>query len=161
MAAAEKYGYRIAFFPHPTLQPFEDLFVHGDSVSVVSPNSSYREIYQKGSLLVTDYSSMVFDFAYMKKPVLYTQFDKEEFFSGEHVCTAGYFDYERDGFGEVEYDLTSTVDRIIDYMANGCQMKPEYRRRVDEFFAYHDRNNCQRVYEKVMEAMTDYAQKGK
>ena len=74
MAASKKYGYRIAFFPHPNLQPFEDLFVHGDSVSVVSPTSSYREIYRKGSLLVTDYSSMVFDFAYMKKPVLYTQF---------------------------------------------------------------------------------------
>ncbi len=161
MAAAKKYGYRIAFFPHPNLQPFENLFVHGDGVSVVSPNSSYREIYQKGSLLVTDYSSVVFDFAYMNKPVLYTQFDKEEFFSGGHVCTAGYFDYERDGFGEVEYDLTSTVDRMIEYMANGCQMKPEYRRRVDEFFAYHDRSNCQRVYEKVMEAMTEHDPKGK
>lgn len=154
IAAARKYGYRIAFFPHPTLQPYETIFSHGDSVSIVPPCTSYREVYQKGSLLVTDYSSVVFDFVYMDKPVLYTQFDKEEFFNGGHVCTAGYFDYERNGFGEVEYDLPSTVDRIIEYMANDCQMKPQYRRRVDDFFAYHDRNNCQRVYEKIMDAMS-------
>ncbi len=151
--AAQTYGYRIAFFPHPNLQPYENLFSYGKSVDVVPAYASYQELYRKGSLLVTDYSSVVFDFAYMYKPVLYTQFDKEEFFHGEHVFTKGYFDYERDGFGEVEYDLDGTVNRIIEYMANGCQMKEKYRQRVAHFFAYHDRSSCQRVYEKILQVM--------
>ena len=100
-------------------------------------------------MILTDYSSAVFDFAYLRKPVLYTQFDKEEFFKGEHVYTQGYFDYERYGFGEVEYDLESTVDRIIEYMKNGCQLKEKYRKRIDNFFAFNDKNNCQRVYEAI------------
>ncbi|MDD7365694.1 MAG: CDP-glycerol glycerophosphotransferase family protein, partial [Clostridiales bacterium] len=61
----------------------------------------------------------------------------------------GYFDDERDGFGEVEHDLESTVDRIIEYMRNGCALKPLYRERIDNFFAFNDQNNCQRVYEKI------------
>ena len=63
----------------------------------------------------------------------------------------GEFDYERDGFGEVEYDLDSTVNRIIEYMQGGCALKPEYRKRIDSFFAFDDKNNCKRVYEKIME----------
>ena len=56
-----------------------------------------------------------------------------------------------DGFGEVEHDLEGTVDRIIEYMENGCQLKDKYRERIDNFFAFHDKNNCQRVYEKIKE----------
>lgn len=152
-AAAKQYGYRIVFFPHPNLQPFEAMFAHGEQVSVLPPYSSYNEVYRTGALLLTDYSSAMFDFAYMHKPVLYTQFDRDEFFGGGHVGQKGYFDYERDGFGEVEYDVAGTVDRIVEYMRNGCRMKDEYRRRVDAFFAYHDKNNCRRVYEKLRELL--------
>ena len=114
-------------------------------------NAQYRDIYAQSNLVITDYSSACFDFAYLRKPIVYCQFDREEFFAGEHVYTKGYFDYERDGFGEVEYDLESTVDRIIEYMENGCQLKDKYRERIDKFFAFNDQNNCQRVYEKIIE----------
>ncbi len=93
---------------------------------------------------MTDYSSVSFDFAYLRKPVIYARFDAYHY-------TEGYYDDERDGFGEVEYDLESTVDRIIEYMHNGCQLKPMYRERIDKFFAFNDKNNCQRVYEKIRE----------
>ena len=151
LAAAKKYKYQIAFFPHPTLQKYLDAFQHNQEVLFLGRETSYREIYASSDLIVTDYSSMVFDFAYLRKPVIYTQFDREEFFGGEHVYKKGYYDYERDGFGEVEYNLRDTVSRIIEYMENGCKMKDKYRRRVENFFAYQDRNNCRRVYEKLME----------
>ena len=54
------------------------------------------------------------------------------------------------GFGEVERDLEGTVNRIIEYMENGCQLKQKYRERIDKFFAFNDQNNCQRVYEAIM-----------
>lgn len=160
-AAARKYGYKIVFFPHPTFQAFLNKFGGHRDLVVATKFTSYNEVYSKASLVVTDYSSAVFDMVYMYKPVLYTQFDKEKFFHGEHVYTKGYFDYERDGFGEVEYDLDSTVDRIIEYMANDCQLKEKYRKRIDNFFAFHDKNNCQRVYEKIMENAANSERKRK
>lgn len=150
--AADKYGYTLAFFPHPNLQPHISLFNINDAVIALGAETAYRDVYAKSALLVTDYSSAVFDFAYMRRPIVYAHFDKQEFFSGDHVCSEGYFDYERDGFGEVEYDLEHTIDRIIEYMENGCQMKEKYRARADRFFAFNDRNNCQRVYDKLIEA---------
>ena len=60
-----------------------------------------------------------------------------------------YFDYERDGFGEVEQNLEDTVARIIEYMENDCQLKEKYKQRAEMFFAFHDKDNCQRVYEEI------------
>ena len=71
--------------------------------------------------------------------------------TGAHVCTKGYFDFVRDGFGEVTYDLQSTVDRIIEYMENDCRLKDVYRERIDRFFAFDDQNNCARVFDRIRE----------
>lgn len=53
-------------------------------------------------------------------------------------------------FGEVEHELEATVDRIIEYMENGCTLKQVYRERIDNFFAFNDKDNCRRVYEKIV-----------
>ena len=148
--AVEKYGYTFQFFPHPNLRLVGVPFPHDPRVRILPSDVSYRDIYAESSLVVSDYSSAVFDFAYLRKPIIYCQFDREEFFGGEHVYTQGYFDYERDGFGEVEYDLASTVDRIIEYVENGCRLKPAYRARIDRFFAFHDCDNCKRVVDKIL-----------
>lgn len=151
LSAAEKYGYRIRFYPHPNILPYAGEFIQDDRVLVLDEKTTYREVYSTSAMVITDYSSAVFDFAYLRKPLIYTQFDSERFFSGEHTLKKGYFDYERDGFGEVESTLEGAIDRIIEYMENGCVMKDKYRKRCDEFFAYQDQNNCQRVYDKIIE----------
>ena len=149
--AAKKNGYEIRFLPHPLLQPHMDRFTKNDAVGFLPANTPYRKVFAESDLILTDYSSVAFDFAYLKKPVVYTQFDREEFFSGEHVYVQGYFDYKRDGFGEVETDYDATVDRLIEYMSNGCKLKDKYRARIDGFFSYNDADNCRRVYEKLLE----------
>ena len=86
----------------------------------------------------------------MKKPVLYYQFDREEFFAN-HTVSEGYFSYEDDGFGEVVYDETRLVELICRYIEGGCTIKKEYLSRVEGFFRFHDRNNCKRVFDKIIE----------
>ncbi len=151
LAAARQYGYTVCYMPHPNIITKADLFDHHPDVRFFTIGDEYRDVYAESDLVLSDYSSALFDFAYLRKPVLYAQFDKAEFFKGDHVCVAGYFDYERDGFGEVTYDLDSTVDLLINYMKNGCQLKPVYRERIDRFFAFDDRNNCQRILDRILQ----------
>jgi len=146
----EENGYKINFMPHPTLQPHIEIFKPNKEILLSGLDTSYRDTYSESSLVISDYSSAVFDFAYLQKPVLYFQFDSKDFFENGHVYTKGYFDYERDGFGEVCYNLETLVSLIIEYVKNDCQLKDKYRKRIDDFFAYNDRNNCQRVYEEIM-----------
>ena len=142
--AAQKSGYQIQFLIHPTLFAYLDRFHIDPRVKILKADAVYRDVFAESALILTDYSSVAFDFGYLRKPVLYAHFDTNHY-------DEGYFNYERDGFGEVEYDLDATIDRIVEYMENGCQLKEEYRRRIDGFFAFDDKNNCQRVYEKIME----------
>lgn len=153
LKASEKYGYTICFMPHPNTVDGLHLFRRDPRVKFLDSSSSYREIFAQTDLMVTDYSSVAFDFAYLRKPIVYAQFDRESFFSGSHSYTEGYFDYERDGFGEVEDTLEGTVERIIEYMASDCQIKEKYLKRMEDTFAFNDRNCCRRVYKKIMENM--------
>ena len=150
LEACEQYGYTLAFLPHPNVISNASVFDRNEKVKFYTENDEYRDVYAESSLVLTDYSSAVFDFAYLRKPVVYAHFDREDFFAGSHVYTKGYFDYERDGFGEVTYDLDSTVDTLIDYMKNDCKLKDEYRERIDRFFAFNDQNNCERILERIL-----------
>ena len=151
LSALEKAGYTLQFFPHPNLQPHIGTFHKNQRVQFLPLHTAYRDVYAESSLVITDYSSAVFDFSYLRKPVIYCQFDKGDFFKGQHAYMKGYFDYERDGFGEVAYDLDSTIDLIIEYTTNGCQLKDIYEDRINSFFSFKDRNNCCRVIEKILE----------
>lgn len=149
--AANKYHYEIRLMLHPTM-PREciEYFHCKNCVKILKRETRYKELYATSKLVITDYSSAVFDFAYLYKPVLYYQQDVNEFFSGGHICSSGYFNYEKDGFGEVEYTAKELVDRIIEYMKNGCQLKEYYRERIEKTFPYHDKDNCKRVYEEII-----------
>lgn len=110
----------------------------------------YQKEFVESALLVTDYSSVAFDFAYLKKPVVYTQFDREEFYQ-KHTYSEGYFSYEKNGFGPVCMDLDSAVKAIIDEINSGCQNSEEYVKRIEEFYPYHDAHCCKRIYESIRE----------
>jgi CDP-glycerol glycerophosphotransferase (TagB/SpsB family) len=84
----------------------------------------------------------------MKKPVIYTQFDKNNLYS-THYYKEGDFSYERDGFGEVLYDYEDSVKAILSYIEKGGGMEDKYKKRVDEFFVKRDHNNSKRVYEAI------------
>ena len=143
-------GYQLHFFPHPNMQPVLDEFRHDRRVLFLPEDTSYRDVYARSSLVMTDYSSAVFDFAYLRKPVVYCHFDREQFFAGEHSYSKGYFEYERDGFGEIVYDLEPLIDLIVQYVREDCCLKELYRKRIDGFFAFHDKNSCRRVTEKIL-----------
>ena len=149
LAACREANYKILFVPHPNLSRHTAFFERNDIVEFAGADISYRDAYAKAKIAVTDYSSAIFDFAYLRKPVVYAQFDADMFYSGGHTLKKGYFDCGRDGFGEVETTLEGTVDRIVEYIEAGGRMKPVYEARVNAFFEYHDTNNSQRVYERL------------
>ena len=112
-------------------------------------NKKAADTDKENKLMVTDYSSVSYDFAYLKKPVIYAQFDIDTFFEG-HTYTKGYFDDERDGFGPVCYNYEDTVNSIIKYIENDCKMDEKYEKRVNDFYYRFDTDNCKRVYKAIL-----------
>lgn len=149
--AAKRYNYKVMFVNHPNMKDSDQLFEALETEVTFDKGTPYKKLFAESDLLVTDYSSVAFDFAYLRKPIVYCQFDQAEFFSGEHTLEKGYYDYEINGFGEIETEIETTVNSIIEYMKTNCEVKEMYRERMNTFFAYSDQNNNQRVLEKILE----------
>ncbi|EPS3622086.1 CDP-glycerol glycerophosphotransferase family protein, partial [Campylobacter coli] len=112
---AVQCGYSIVFIPHPQVRMYLEDF-NLPSYIITSYKESMQELFCKSSLMITDYSSVAFEMAVLKKPVLYYQFDKDEFFA-KHSYTQGYFDYERDGFGEVYFNYNQLLYYLKDILS--------------------------------------------
>ena len=148
LSVMEKYGYTGTFYLHPVFEKQYGDF-HSSRLIKVGPGiADYQELFRRSAIMVTDFSSVAFDFAYLKKPVIYSQFDEAEFYKN-HSWGKGYFTYREDGFGPITNTVEETVDELIYNIENDCKMRDEYVKKVEKFFAYTDRNNCRRVYEAI------------
>ena len=147
---SERCKVNIIFYPHALMQKFAGLFSSSGKNIVIGRFGEYdvQTLIKSSAMLVTDYSSVNFDFAYMKKPVLYYQFDTEKFFQ-DHVGT-GWFDYKNMGFGECVQDEEDLLNCIEQYVSDEFKMKPEYEQRSAEVFPLHDDHNCERIYQEII-----------
>lgn len=145
----KEYGYSGLFCLHPIHAKQYVDYEENETFKVAKGFVNYQDVLSKGSLLVTDYSSVALDFAYLKKPIIYSQFDSDRFFEGA-IYAQGCFDLKNDGFGPVVYDLESTVDEIIKSIKNNCKTEEKYLARITDFYAFHDKNNCKRIYQEII-----------
>ena len=143
-------GYTLVFKPHINLFKFLHLFdIHDD---VEFADDDYSDIFNHSSLLITDYSSVAFDFAYLEKPVIYYQYGNDYHFDVE----SAYFDYETMGFGPIAKTHEELKNEIIAQVLNECEMDDEYKVRVESFFKFRDKENSKRVYDAIKEMDFDY-----
>ena len=143
---ARRTGRRVAFLPHPNIQPVLSRMDLPESVLRLSfDGADVQEYFARAAVLVTDYSSMAFNTAYMNRPVVYFQFDAERVAAGGHVGRAGYFRYSRDGFGPVVERAEEAVAAVEEIAANGYASSPEFQARIDATFPQRDGQCCARV----------------
>lgn len=147
----EKHGYELLFYPHIEVQRFLDCFkTEKRHIKILGfDDITVQKLLIDCDVLITDFSSVFFDFGYMEKPMIFYQFDREEF--RKHHYREGYFKYERDAFGivtENEKDVIEELDKILEHDA---ATEKEYLDRINSFFTFRDRNNCKRNFEKIME----------
>ena len=147
LAKMREKGYTGLFCLHPIFRKQAVDFKQNDVFAINEGFIDYNKVFAESSVMVTDYSTIAFDFAYLKKPIVYTQFDKEEFYETQ-TYDKGFFEYEDDGFGPVCYDLDSAVDALIKIIDNDC--KNDYIDRVENFFVNIDKNNSKRVIDAVL-----------
>ena len=108
----------------------------------------YQNLIMEASLLITDYSSVFFDFGYLEKPIIYTHFDYESYRLEEHP--EGYFNYKKDGFGPIYDNVNSTVNSILKSIKKNNTIKIKYLKRINKFFSFHDENNCERLLKEIL-----------
>lgn len=145
----KEYNLKIKFCIHPSFRAQFDDFKGNEYVEIaIDVDSQYETKVSK--FIVTDYSSSACDFAYLRKPVVYANFDFDTIFE-THYYNPGYFDYDKNGYGPNCKTYDETIDSIIKVIKNDCKMEDKYVKRCDEFFYHKDNKNCERAYNAILE----------
>lgn len=136
------HGITLKFYLHPMVSKhvgcFTDLPSH---VKIVSNGQEpINELMMKAKMLVTDYSSVAWDFMYMKKPVAFFHFDLPIY---EKVHGA-YFDMEKD----LGRSSTKTPEALVALISSWMRGEKWHEPNVNKFF-HTDQNNCSRAIEAI------------
>ena len=146
----EKNDFELVLYLHYELQEFTNLFTSkSERVKIKGINNSdVQELLMESAMLITDYSSVFFDFAYMKKPLVYWMFDRELFFSEQYG--EGYFKFENDGFGPVFSQKDDVISYIGTEFENGMRLEDKYLQRVSDTFSDFSTDHCEKTYEEIL-----------
>lgn len=145
--ALVKYNMTGEFYLHPSLEPQIADFEGAEHFKIKEFPYDYRTAFNEGNILVSDFSSVVFDFAYLKKPVIYTQFDADTYFD-KHMHDKGYYDHREHGFGPIAYNYEDAVEEIVAAIKHPV-LEAKYLQRVNAFYDKFDKHNAERVYKEI------------
>ena len=142
----EEKDLKLIFYPHIELQKELGRFHSPSDRIVLADWRKYdvQALLMSCCVLITDYSSVFFDVGYMEKPVIYYQFDQEEFRKIHYQ--KGYFSYEEHGFGPVVETEEALMAALRACAEGGFKMEKQYMERLEAFFPVRDERNCERTY---------------
>lgn len=147
---SKKYNVEFYIYPHPNIKPYINNFNLSPYIRICEDTHTIQQVFKHSFMLITDYSSVAFDFAYMRKPIIYYQFDEQDVFNGAHSYQKGYFDYRLNGFGPVvlsEEELFKKLECIIIKEKND----DIYLNRIEKTFKFFDNKNSERVYKAIID----------
>lgn len=106
-----------------------------------------QDLINKTDLLITDFSSLYFDIAYRQRPIIYYQFDTDNY--RKKQLEEGYFSYQNNGFGKVVKKQDIVIDEIKRYVENNFKVEELYYNRMKDFFERRDSKNCERIFREI------------
>lgn len=118
-----------------------------DFVYNASKYDDVTELYLISDVLITDYSSVFFDYANLKRPMLFFTYDLEKY---RDTLRGFYLDIEKDCPGPI----VKTNTELIDSLKNFEKLKDDYKDKIDQFyerFCYlEDGNASKRIAEEII-----------
>ena len=149
----QENGQTLVFYPHYEMQPylgeFEKLNLPACIQLADKTKYDVQTLLKESALLVTDYSSVFFDFAYMYKPIIFFQFDYDEFHQKHYQ--KGYFDFKH-CFAEWTGDIPSLLSKIKETVERYHTLSGEKKAMIDEYFPLHDMHNSERIYQEIIKS---------
>lgn len=144
--------YEINLLLHPQLAVFTNCFTElkSDIVKVNnSLNVSYKKMYEECSVFITDYSSAYCDVIYLGKPVLFFQFDHDDFFNTHGLYQKG-IDHKDEHFGFWSETEEKCVSDIIRTINNNCAIEKKFAENINSYFLVRNENHSSILYKELV-----------
>lgn len=103
-------------------------------------------------ILITDYSSVYFDFLLLNKPIIFTPFDYDNY---QKNGTSFYYDYEEVTPGAKCYNWHQVIEELKSLLQRNdlCDKDYYYKKRIEvrDLFNYHKRDFSKRIVDKILD----------
>jgi CDP-glycerol glycerophosphotransferase (TagB/SpsB family) len=141
--------YVIMYKLHPSL--IGTSLCNNEKVINVNSRDLYR-VFSVTDILITDYSSIVFDFSILEKPMVFYTPDLEEYKKERGF----YYDYE----GFVPGPVCMNEEAVIEAIKNNNFNMDKVRKLREEFFEYKDGESTIRIVDHIEGILADDLQIG-
>lgn len=112
-----------------------------------SHHADIRELYLVADILLTDYSSVFFDYANLKRPMIFFVYDIDDY---RDRLRGFYFDFEAKAPGPLVKTTAEVIAEIQKLEANGYELPAGFNDFHETFCAWEDGQASKRVVEKVI-----------
>ena len=116
------------------------------SIYKMSSDSDPYSILKYTNGLITDYSSIAYDYLLLDKPIIYHVPDLEEY---QKTCRGFYIPYSEFAVGEITHSEDEIIRAMQNVMDNIDNYKVQRKTLRDKIFKYQDGKNCERVVEWI------------
>ncbi|KYD15910.1 CDP-glycerol:poly(glycerophosphate) glycerophosphotransferase [Caldibacillus debilis] len=112
----------------------------------VSKVQDIRELYVISDMLITDYSSVFFDYANLKRPMLFYVYDIDEY---RDVLRGFYFDIEKEAPGPLVYSTEEIIEKVNKLKNNDESINEAINRFYKKFCYLDDGEATKRVVDRI------------
>ena len=141
----EKYNVEINFYPHYRAQEFFKYHIDkakGNIQYISLGQKTVQELLMDHDILITDYSSVSFDFSYMRKPVIFFHFDVDRFFKKGILRPI-----DETFIGDIVYNENEVLNKIENIIN---KQDDQQNTDLSNIFDFVDHNNSERVYNMIL-----------
>lgn len=123
-----------------------DLSGYENFIYDFSKHEDIRELYLIADMLITDYSSVFFDYANLRRPMLFYVYDIEEY---RDNLRGFYFDFEKNAPGPLVKTTEELINEIKEIEINGFTPTKEILAFYDKFCYLEDGHASERVVNEI------------
>ncbi len=114
----------------------------------VSKYDDIARLYIISDLLVTDYSSVFFDYANLRRPMLFFMYDLDKY---KNVLRGFYMDVEEELPGPIVFDTQEIVDAVKNIGDIEKKYEEKYNRFCEKYCAWEDGHATEKVVNAVFD----------
>lgn len=142
---AKSYHFEIVFCLHPNMRHFLSYFQDAPVRVINQGEVNVQLLLKESSFMITDYSSVAFDFSFLEKPIIYYQFDRERFIGkrGSHL------DLDNDLPGDIVFEVDDVLHAIEEYARNDFKMEEKNVVKSRKFISYKDQKSSERIEQVI------------
>lgn len=127
---------------HYLIMDYIDWFPYNGFVYHFDQSHDIAELFLVSDMLITDYSSVMFDYSILKRPMFFYAYDLDKY---KNDLRGFYFNYESEMPGPISYNTENLIEDIKNYDAG------KYEERFEKFHTKYNIWDDGKASEKVVE----------